>query len=74
MPLDDGVFEQRFLERLPELERAAVKASHRGLQPELHDEGCQFKLAAGGTIPIACDHGYDACPICDPCTCPVKKP
>lgn len=71
MPLDDGVLEQRFLARLPESERASVRASHRGLNPSLHEVKCKFRCAAMCFVSIGCDHGYDTCPICDPCTCPV---
>lgn len=35
----------------------------------LHREGCKYRIAAAGSVPIECDHGYDVCPICDPCTC-----
>jgi hypothetical protein len=34
-----------------------------------HVEGCKFRLAVTCNIPIECDHGYDVCPECDPCTC-----
>lgn len=34
-----------------------------------HHEGCLFRLATTCSIPIECDHGFDVCPTCDPCTC-----
>lgn len=34
-----------------------------------HSDDCKFRLAATCSIPIECDHGYDVCPQCDPCTC-----
>jgi len=34
-----------------------------------HEEGCRFRLAAACAVPIECDHGYDVCPQCDPCSC-----
>lgn len=34
-----------------------------------HREGCRFRFAVACAVPITCDHGYDVCPICDPCTC-----
>ena len=34
-----------------------------------HDDTCMFRVAASCTIPNECDHGWDVCPICDPCTC-----
>lgn len=34
-----------------------------------HEEDCRFRAAAAGAIGVECEHGYDCCPICDPCTC-----
>lgn len=34
-----------------------------------HKKGCSFRLASTCAIPIECDHGFDVCPTCDPCTC-----
>lgn len=34
-----------------------------------HAQGCKFRTSATCAIPIACDHGFDVCPDCDPCTC-----
>lgn len=34
-----------------------------------HKETCSFRRAATGPVGIACDHGFDVCPKCDPCTC-----
>ena len=34
-----------------------------------HAEDCQFRRAATCPVGIECEHGYDVCPICDPCTC-----
>lgn len=38
------------------------------LEEEVHLEGCKFNNAVTG-IAIECEHGYDVCPKCDPCTC-----
>lgn len=35
----------------------------------LHAEDCKLRLAVMCTTPVECDHGYDVCPECDPCTC-----
>lgn len=35
----------------------------------MHDENCPFRRAITTSIGIECDHGYDVCPRCDPCTC-----
>lgn len=35
-----------------------------------HSEGCRYRRAAQMSVELACDHGFQACPICDPCTCP----
>ncbi len=34
-----------------------------------HKEGCPYRRSATCSVPIECDHGYDVCPECDPCTC-----
>lgn len=35
-----------------------------------HVEGCKFRAAVACPVAIECDHGFDVCPECDPCTCP----
>ncbi len=35
-----------------------------------HAEPCLFRRAATGPVAMACKHGHDVCPECDPCTCP----
>ena len=37
------------------------KARHRG--------DCRYLRAARLSFELACDHGYQACPECDPCSC-----
>jgi hypothetical protein len=34
-----------------------------------HEEQCALRRATTGAVAIACDHGRDVCPLCDPCTC-----
>jgi hypothetical protein len=34
-----------------------------------HAEGCPYRTAATCAVAIACDHGFDVCPVCDPCAC-----
>lgn len=34
-----------------------------------HDEDCPFRISVTCAIPIECEHGYDTCPLCDPCNC-----
>jgi hypothetical protein len=34
-----------------------------------HGVECTFRFSATCPIPIACEHGFDVCPVCDPCTC-----
>lgn len=36
-----------------------------------HKPTCRFRLAETCAIPVECEHGYDVCPECDPCTCGV---
>lgn len=37
-----------------------------------HVEGCRYRRSMLCPVAIACEHGYDVCPECDPCTCPPK--
>lgn len=37
--------------------------------PSRHKPDCTFWRALSGPVAIECEHGYDVCPICDPCTC-----
>lgn len=34
-----------------------------------HKESCPFRRAVACPVAIECEHGYDVCPTCDPCTC-----
>lgn len=34
-----------------------------------HKPGCPRLVSMTGAAAIECPHGYDSCPICDPCTC-----
>jgi hypothetical protein len=38
----------------------------------MHHEECSYRIAAAGSVGIECEHGYDVCPHCDPCTCPSE--
>jgi hypothetical protein len=38
-----------------------------------HHSSCLFLKAVSCSIGIECDHGYDVCPKCDPCTCESVK-
>jgi hypothetical protein len=33
---------------------------------------CPLYKAVNCGTPIECEHGYDVCPICDPCTCDIS--
>ena len=35
----------------------------------LHAESCRYRIAALGAAAIECEHGFEVCPDCDPCTC-----
>lgn len=39
-----------------------------------HKKGCRYRRAACLSIELACDHGLQACPKCDPCTCGALDP
>jgi hypothetical protein len=34
-----------------------------------HKLGCRYLRAAILSVDLPCPHGFQACPICDPCTC-----
>jgi hypothetical protein len=34
-----------------------------------HKPGCRFLRAASLSVELECHHGFQACPICDPCDC-----
>lgn len=34
-----------------------------------HKTDCLFFRAVACAVAIECEHGYDVCPQCDPCTC-----
>lgn len=38
-----------------------------------HDLSCLFRIATSGVVAVECEHGYDCCPKCDPCTCAAKE-
>lgn len=41
---------------------------------EQHKPNCRYLIVAGLSVEIPCDHGYQACPTCDPCTCGSEAP
>jgi hypothetical protein len=38
-----------------------------------HTDGCVQRKAATGAVGIECEHGFDCCPRCDPCTCAAMQ-
>ena len=51
---------------------ACLKCQHFACVCEIlvtHKPDCKFLKAATCSIAIECEHGYDVCPECDPCTC-----
>lgn len=36
---------------------------------ERHKDNCRFLRAARLPMELACEHGFQACPKCDPCDC-----
>lgn len=38
-----------------------------------HEAKCRYRIAAASGVGFECEHGYDCCPICDPCTCDSPK-
>jgi hypothetical protein len=39
-----------------------------------HDKTCRHRVALTCAVSIVCEHGYDVCPECDPCTCSQEVP
>ena len=37
-----------------------------------HQANCPYLRAQRCPVSIECEHGWDVCPICDPCTCAEK--
>lgn len=38
-----------------------------------HRRDCRLRVATDCAAAIECEHGYDVCPICDPCTCEASE-
>lgn len=38
-----------------------------------HKKTCRYRKSLTCPVPIECEHGFDVCPICDPCTCKKAK-
>lgn len=34
-----------------------------------HAKNCRYRRAATLPFDLECEHGFQACPVCDPCTC-----
>jgi hypothetical protein len=50
-----------------------VRETLAGIRPDPpreHRADCPERRARASVVALECDHGYDVCPICDPCTCP----
>lgn len=39
-----------------------------------HADGCRFRTSATCAVGVECDHGFDVCADCDPCTCTPPRP
>lgn len=59
---------------------ARLRADRRNVKPfptpftkMQHRPGCRMMLAATCAVAVACPHGFDACPACDPCTCDAER-
>lgn len=37
-----------------------------------HKPDCRYRRAALLSVEIECEHGYQACPSCDPCSCGIE--
>lgn len=47
--------------------RDEMKRQLQEMKIRIHNDKCRMNLAMGQSID--CEHGYDVCPKCDPCTC-----
>lgn len=47
-------------------------AGFKEATPFQHDKDCKLDRALRGRV--ECEHGYDVCPKCDPCSCQRKPP
>ena len=41
--------------------------------PKRHHPACLHRQAVTCTTLVECEHGFDVCPQCDPCTCGYVK-
>jgi len=58
-------------------EARAARAANSGCLPrrDVHAAAeCRLQMAATSAVGIACEHGFDVCPTCDPCTCGRATP
>lgn len=39
-----------------------------------HHPDCPFRKSVECPVGIECEHGWDVCPQCDPCTCNLEEP
>lgn len=37
------------------------------------DHACRLRVSILCPVAVQCDHGFDVCPKCDPCTCLIEK-
>lgn len=52
-----------------EIERARSRGHVNVDLAATHQPQCRFRRAVICSVGIECEHGYDVCPACDPCTC-----
>lgn len=38
-----------------------------------HEPECRYRISLLCPVGIECEHGFDVCLICDPCTCKEPK-
>jgi len=54
------------------LKCGAIKESCICVIKTEHIEGCLYLRAARLSIELPCKHGFQACHICDPCSCGIE--
>lgn len=59
--------------KLTQADLDALQRRSIGTFAEGHKPHCHYLISVVGAAAIECEHGYDSCPVCDPCTCEDSK-
>ena len=67
IPIEDGL--PKDSGPLPHCQKCGNFASFTCKIQTTHSKDCRYLRAATLSVELACGHGFQACTICDPCTC-----